>query len=70
MSATKRENDEKACQAADHFTKIYYEAADRKRNKMNFLYVDDATLVWNGNVVCGSENVTKFFEALPISQHK
>uniref|UniRef100_A0A0N5ADA2 NTF2-related export protein n=1 Tax=Syphacia muris TaxID=451379 RepID=A0A0N5ADA2_9BILA len=69
QTASKAELDKKACETASHFTKIYHEAVDRKRSKINFLYVDDATLVWNGNLVQGAENITKFYEALPISQH-
>ncbi len=33
------------------------------------LYMDAATLVWNGNAVNGQEAVQKFYEALPTSEH-
>ncbi|VDN58352.1 unnamed protein product [Dracunculus medinensis] len=58
-----------ACSAADRFTKLYYDAQDRKRNKMNFLYVQDAQLVWNGQLIQGAEEIAKFWESLPNSSH-
>ncbi|MFH4982901.1 hypothetical protein AB6A40_009610 [Gnathostoma spinigerum] len=61
--------DETTCKDADKFAKLFYDALDRKRSKMNFLYVDESTLVWNGNPVCGVENITKFLEALPQTTH-
>ena len=33
---------------------------DRKRDKIGFLYTEDATLVWNGNAIEGGENVAKY----------
>lgn len=32
------------------------------------LYLDKATLVWNGNAVSGQEELNKFFEMLPSSE--
>lgn len=32
------------------------------------LYLDKATLVWNGNAVSGQEELSKFFEMLPSSE--
>ncbi|VDN02437.1 unnamed protein product [Thelazia callipaeda] len=61
--------DEAACSAAKKFTDLYYDAVDRKRNKMNFLYMDEATLVWNGNAVRGVDVIAKFFDDLPNSTH-
>lgn len=61
--------DEAACTAASKFTKLFYDAVDRKRNKMNFLYTEGATLVWNGNVIQGTDAIAKFFEQLPHSSH-
>ena len=33
------------------------------------LYLESATLVWNGNAVNGAANITKFMENLPTSVH-
>lgn len=32
------------------------------------LYLDKATLVWNGNAVSGQEALNEFFEMLPSSE--
>lgn len=32
------------------------------------LYLDKATLVWNGNAVSGQEALGEFFESLPSSE--
>ena len=39
---------------------VFYDAMDRKRDKIGFLYTEDATLVWNGNAIEGGENVAKY----------
>ncbi|VDP09221.1 unnamed protein product [Heligmosomoides polygyrus] len=52
--------DEEICKEASSFTKIFYDAMDRKRDKINYLYCDSgATLVWNGNAISGSDNIFK-----------
>lgn len=61
--------DEEACTAANKFTKLFYDAVDRKRNKMNFLYTDTAALIWNGNAIHGAESIAKFYDGLPNSTH-
>ncbi|KAM3720286.1 NTF2-related export protein [Dirofilaria immitis] len=61
--------DETACIAAKKFTDLFYDAVDRKRNKMNFLYADGAILVWNGNAIRGVEVIAKFYDSLPNSTH-
>ena len=33
------------------------------------LYLDAASLVWNGNHVTGNEAIQKYYEALPSSTH-
>jgi NTF2-related export protein 1/2 len=33
------------------------------------LYLDSATLSWDGNTVSDQENILKFHEALPASEH-
>lgn len=32
------------------------------------LYLDKATLVWNGNAVSGQDALAEFFESLPSSE--
>lgn len=40
---------------------MYFQALTR-------LYLDKATLIWNGNAVSGQEELNKFFEMLPSSE--
>ncbi|KHJ89963.1 nuclear transport factor 2 domain protein [Oesophagostomum dentatum] len=62
--------DEKICKEASDFTKIFYDAMDRKRDKINYLYCDSgSTLVWNGNPVSGSDNIFRFISSLPETDH-
>ncbi|KAM7000639.1 NTF2-related export protein 2 [Tautogolabrus adspersus] len=41
---------------------------DKKRRNLTRLYLDKATLVWNGNAVSGQDALGEFFEALPSSE--
>ncbi|XP_075999532.1 NTF2-related export protein 2 isoform X2 [Genypterus blacodes] len=41
---------------------------DKKRRNLTRLYLDKATLVWNGNTVSGQDALAEFFEALPSSE--
>ncbi|XP_051033984.1 NTF2-related export protein 2 [Phodopus roborovskii] len=59
---------DQACRAAEEFASIYYETMDKRRHAITRLYLDKATLIWNGNVVTGLEALTKFFEMLPSSE--
>ncbi|XP_033111906.1 NTF2-related export protein 1-like isoform X2 [Anneissia japonica] len=57
-----------ACQAGEAFHKIYFETFDKKRNKIDTLYHDTSTMVWNGHPVRGSKEITAFLEHLPTSE--
>ncbi|KAK6056209.1 nuclear transport factor 2 domain protein [Cooperia oncophora] len=62
--------DEEICKEASSFTKIFYDAMDRKRDKINYLYCESgSTLVWNGNPVSGCDNIFKFISSLPETDH-
>ncbi|XP_078268016.1 NTF2-related export protein 2 isoform X1 [Rhinoraja longicauda] len=58
---------DQACRAADKFVNIYYETMDKRRRGLTKLYMDTATLVWNGNTISGLQALTEFFEMLPSS---
>uniref|UniRef100_A0A8C5P5H8 NTF2-related export protein n=1 Tax=Jaculus jaculus TaxID=51337 RepID=A0A8C5P5H8_JACJA len=58
---------DQACRAAEESTNTYYETMDRRRHALARLYLDKATLIWNGNVVKGLEALNNFFEMLPSS---
>lgn len=34
------------------------------------MYMDKATLLWNGNTVTGVEEIGKFFDGLPSTYHQ
>ena len=34
------------------------------------MYLDTAQLIWNGNVVVGKDNISKFLQDLPVSEFK
>ncbi|XP_040855902.1 NTF2-related export protein 2 isoform X1 [Ochotona curzoniae] len=59
---------DQACRAAEEFVNIYYETMDKRRQAITRLYLDKATLIWNGNVVTGMDSLTSFFDMLPSSQ--
>ncbi|XP_020038578.1 NTF2-related export protein 2 isoform X1 [Castor canadensis] len=59
---------DQACKAAEEFVNIYYETMDKRRRALIRLYLEKATLIWNGNVVTGLEHLTNFFEMLPSSE--
>ncbi|XP_077000957.1 NTF2-related export protein 2 [Tamandua tetradactyla] len=59
---------DQACRAAEEFVNIYYETMDKRRRALIRLYLDKATLLWNGNVVTGLDAMANFFEMLPSSE--
>uniref|UniRef100_A0A1B6CKC7 NTF2-related export protein n=1 Tax=Clastoptera arizonana TaxID=38151 RepID=A0A1B6CKC7_9HEMI len=58
-----------ACRTAENFLKLYYDSLDRKRHLMTKLYLDTATLVWNGNGSTGKEGIQNFLSELPSGSH-
>lgn len=59
---------DQACRAAEEFVNIYYETMDKRRRALTRLYLDKATLIWNGNIVTGLEALANFFDMLPSSE--
>ncbi|CAG0885132.1 unnamed protein product, partial [Cyprideis torosa] len=53
------------CRTADEFTKLYYDALKKKKAGLQRLYMDNGTLIYNGNCISGSENISKFLNRLP-----
>jgi len=58
-----------AAQAADAFTKLYYEHIDEKKLTVNKLYLDSALLVYNGNGFTGADSISKFIKDMPKTKH-
>ncbi|ALC43441.1 Nxt1 [Drosophila busckii] len=61
---------ESACRTAEEFTRLYYASLDNRRHQLGRLYIDSATLSWNGNGAKGREIIERFFLELPQSQHQ
>uniref|UniRef100_A0A8C6TSN5 NTF2-related export protein n=1 Tax=Neogobius melanostomus TaxID=47308 RepID=A0A8C6TSN5_9GOBI len=59
---------DQSCRYSEEFINIYYDCMDKKRRNLTRLYLDKATLVWNGNAVSGQEALSEFFESLPSSE--
>ncbi|XP_063287054.1 NTF2-related export protein 2 [Pelobates fuscus] len=59
-----------ACRAADEFVNLYYETIDKRRRQLTKLYMDTATMVWNGNAISGQAALVEFFEMLPSSEYQ
>ena len=47
----------------------FYKFNDKRRHEMGNLYLDTATALWNGNLLQGNLNITKFYQDLPTSTH-
>lgn len=60
---------DQACRTAEEFTKLYYEFVDKRRYLIARLYLDTASLIWNGNGVEGKDSIQKFWTDLPPSEH-
>ncbi|XP_048773993.1 NTF2-related export protein 2-like isoform X2 [Ostrea edulis] len=61
---------DQATEAGEQFAKLYYETYDKKRHVLHKLYLDTATMVWNGNGLSGLDNIQKYLEGLPVSEHR
>ncbi|XP_048883519.1 NTF2-related export protein 2 [Brienomyrus brachyistius] len=59
---------DQSCRYSEEFVNIYYDCMDKKRRHLTRLYLDKATLVWNGNAVSGHDALGEFFESLPSSE--
>ncbi|XP_051824766.1 NTF2-related export protein 2-like isoform X1 [Antechinus flavipes] len=68
MAVDFKTNADQACRAAEEFVNIYYETIDKRRRVLTRLYLDTATLVWNGNAISGLNALNEFFETLPSSE--
>uniref|UniRef100_A0A4X2L7V0 NTF2-related export protein n=1 Tax=Vombatus ursinus TaxID=29139 RepID=A0A4X2L7V0_VOMUR len=59
---------DQACRAAEEFVNIYYDTIDKRRRVLTRLYLNSATLIWNGNAISGQDALNEFFEMLPSSE--
>ena len=54
-------------EAAQKFSKLFYENYDKDRNKLKGFYSENAQLVWNGNAVSSVDGILAFLNGLPSS---
>ena len=48
-----------SCKTAEKFVDIYYQKVDSNRSKIRKMYLEQATLTWNGNPIKGTFNILK-----------
>jgi hypothetical protein len=58
-----------ACETAEKFVRLYYDKFDKQRHLTAKLYLDTASLTWDGTTISGQDNILKFHEGLPASEH-
>ncbi|CAB4066761.1 unnamed protein product [Lepeophtheirus salmonis] len=62
---------ELATGTAQQFMKLYYERMDTNRHKIGKIYLDNATMSWNGTKQEGVQGVQSFLlEKVPSSEHE
>lgn len=58
-----------AARAGDEFTKLYYEHVDKRKPTLSKLFMENALLIYNGNGFNGTEEITKFINGMPQTEH-
>lgn len=58
---------QQACDASTKFAQIFYQKLDSKesRDTLGELYLDSATLLWNGECIKGKTEIVKHYKNLP-----
>jgi NTF2-related export protein 1/2 len=54
-SADKKGRIDDACKTAEEFVNIFYDKMDSKRQTIGKMYLETASLAWNGNKVDGNK---------------
>jgi hypothetical protein len=63
--------DSEVCAEALKFTKLFNDSADRRRELApNFYSTNEPTLIWNGNLYSGVEEIKAHWSKLPSTQHE
>lgn len=58
-----------AARAAGDFTKHYYDHVDKRKPNLNKLFMENALLVYNGNGFNGTDEIVKFINGMPPTEH-
>ena len=57
------------CETGTEVVNKFYRFNDKRRHEIGNLYMDTAVALWNGNLLQGNMNITKFYQDLPTSTH-
>ena len=57
-SAAKTKLESDACSTASEFVQLFYDRLDTKRHIIGKLYLDTATVAWNGNKIEGEREAS------------
>ncbi|XP_016982672.1 NTF2-related export protein-like [Drosophila rhopaloa] len=69
MNSELKRKVESCAHTAEDFARLYYASIDNRRQQVGRLYLENATLSWNGNGACGREVIERHFLDLPPSRH-
>ena len=61
------ENINQAIDTGETFSQLFYKKLDQDRHTIDKMYIEDATLAWNGNSVDGISNIKEYWLKLPKS---
>ena len=57
------------CETGNELVTTFYRFIDKRRHDIGNLYIDTAEGLWNGNLLQGNMNISKFYQDLPNSTH-
>ena len=61
-SSDKKTRIDEACKTAEEFVDIFYDKMDSKRQTIGKMYLETATLAWNGNKIDGNFLIIAYFK--------
>ncbi|XP_077503966.1 NTF2-related export protein 1 [Amblyomma americanum] len=62
---TQQQREDDAATTGEVFAKLFYETLEKRRHLLGNLFLDSASLLWNGNPHCGKDAISKFYALLP-----
>ncbi|XP_064478695.1 NTF2-related export protein 2-like [Ornithodoros turicata] len=65
---SQKERAEQATKAGEDFAKLFYETLEKRRHLLANLFLENATVLWNGNVFNNKADIGKFYESLPACE--
>lgn len=61
---------DQACLAAEEFSRVYYNYFDKQRHLLPQLYLEESTVIWNGNAYQGRTKINELLFGLPATTHE